>query len=727
MEEFITQKNQTTIKREIESLLNEMTLEEKVGQLNQLSGSDRTGPGIDGVDLDNEIRASNVGSVLNIDGLENRKRLQRIAVEETRLGIPLLFGFDTLHGYRTIFPIPLGEAASWDCEAVQEAASIGAAEMAAAGIHWTFAPMVDITRDARWGRAMETSGEDPYLGSKLAAARVRGFQGDDLQATDTVLACAKHFVGYGDVTAGREYNTVDLSESTLRDLHLPPFDAAVEAGVGTVMNAFTVSNRIPASANEQLVSDVLKDEWGFDGFVVSDWNSFHELIYHGVASDEREAAELAIEARSDVDMAGHIYANELADLIEDGAVDETLVDDAVRRVLRSKFLLGLFDDPYRYFDEQRQRSIVRADEHRAAARDIARKSIVLLKNEQDNLPLTDIGELAVVGALADSKDDVLGEWRANGDPQDAVTVLDGVKAATDPETDIRYAKGYERSGDVSESLRERAVEITSAADVALVAVGETWGLSGECSSRANIDLPGEQRELLRALHATDTPIVAVLMNGRPLSIPWMDDHLPAIVETWFLGTQAGHAIADVLFGRHNPSGKLPMSFPRTVGQVPLYYNHLPTGRPAEHAESGWATSYLDVPNDPLYSFGHGLSYTTFEYSELELSATTLGMDEQLQVSVTVENTGEVAGEEVVQLYTRDLVGSRSRPVKELKRFQKIDIQPDERRNVTFTIESEDLAFWTADNEFTAEPGEFSVMVGRSAADVRSTGTFELRE
>ncbi|XVH33602.1 beta-glucosidase BglX (plasmid) [Haloferacaceae archaeon DSL9] len=711
----------------VSELLSEMTIDEKVGQLNQLNGTDQTGPAVDDVDVESEVRGGAVGSLLNVDGFERRRKLQRLAVEESRLGVPLLFGFDVVHGYETIFPIPLGEAASWDPEAAAAAASVAATETAAAGIHWTFGPPVDVTRDARWGRAMETSGEDPHLGSELAAARVRGYQGDDLRATDTVLACAKHFAGYGAVTAGREYNTVDISESTLRDVHLPPFKAVVDAGVGTIMNAFTDVDGVPAGASEYLVREILKSEWGFEGFVVSDWNSFREFIAHGVAADEREAARLALRAGSDMDMVGHVYATELAELVEDRVVDEELLDDAVRRVLGVKHLLGLLDDPYRYVDERRRKSTSLRADHRETARDVARKSIVLLKNEASTLPLSDPDEIAVVGSLADSRDDVLGEWRARGDPRRAVSLLEGMDAARDSATELTHAKGYERSGTVTPSLRAEAVETAADADVAVVAVGETWDLSGECASRTNVDLPGDQRALLEALSETGTPIVAVLMNGRPLAIPWLDEHLPAIVETWFLGTEAGRAIADVLFGEHNPSGRLPISFPRTVGQVPISYNHYPTGRPKRTAESGWATSYLDAPNDPLYAFGHGLSYTTFEYAELDLRDSAIRGDESLRVRVTVENVGDVPGDEIVQLYTRDRVGSRTRPVKELKAFEKIPLEPGERRTVEFKIDRDDLAFWTADETFAAEPGEFTVMVGRASDDIRLSETFELLE
>ncbi|WP_266082085.1 beta-glucosidase BglX [Haladaptatus caseinilyticus] len=724
---FASTEQRSFIEDEVDSLLEEMTLEEKVGQLNQLNGTDQTGPAVEDMDLEAEIRAGHVGSVLNVDGFETRKRYQELAVEESRLGIPLLFGFDVIHGYRTIFPIPLGETASWDPDVAEAAARVAASETAAAGIHWTFGPPVDVTRDARWGRAMETSGEDPYLASEFATARVCGFQGDDLRAKDTVLSCAKHYAAYGDVKAGREYNTVDISESTLRDFHLPPFKAAVDAGVGTLMNAFTTYDGVPAGASTHLLRDILKDEWGFEGFVVSDWNSFREFIYHGVAGDEHDAAKLAIEAGSDMDMVGHIFATALADLVRAGDVNETLVDEAVRRVLRTKFLLGLFDDPYRYFDEERRSAVIQAAAHHETARDAARKSIVLLKNEKDILPLSNRGEIAVVGDLADDGNDAIGDWRARGRPQDAITVRDGIESAADSSTTVRFAQGYERPGTVTDELRDEAIETVTDADVAIVAVGETWELSGEASARSDITLPGDQRDLLEELVATETPVVAILTNGRPLAIPWMDENIPAILETWFLGTQAGNAIADVLFGEYNPSGNLPISFPRAVGQVPIQYNQLPTGRPLERAEPGWGTSYLDTPNDPLYAFGHGLSYTQFEYSDLELNPNQISPGETVTASVIVENTGTRPGEEVIQLYTHDVVANRSRPEKELSAFEKVRLEPGERRKVTLFIEPDSLAFWTTDEEIAVEPGEFEVLVGRSSDDIRETGVFEVQE
>lgn len=723
IQEYASQSDRERIEQDVQDILDEMTLEEKVGQLHQLNGSEQTGPGVEDVDLEAEIRAGKTGTLLNVDGYEKRQHLQEVAVEESRLGIPLLFGYDVVHGYRTIFPIPLGSAASFDRAAVRESASVAASETAADGVHWTFAPNADVTRDARWGRAMETSGEDPYLASELVSAQVEGFQGADLAGEDSILACAKHFAGYGAVKAGREYNTVDISEATLRDVHLPPFEAAVDAGVGTLMNAFTDVNRVPAGASEHLVRDILKDDWAFEGFVVSDWNSFRELIYHGVAADDRDAARLAIEAKSDVDMVGHVYEHALADLVEDGLVDEALVDEAAARVLRTKFLLGLFEDPYRYFDDERRESAIRAESHRESARELARESIVMLEND-GLLPLTAEERVAVVGDLADSRDDVIGEWRARGRPEDATSLLEGIEARPDgPEID--YAPGYDANMSVTADRCDEAVEAVSDADVAVVAVGERWQQSGEAASRTDITLPGDQRELLEDLVDTGTPVVAVLLNGRPLAIPWVAENVPAVLETWFLGTQAGHAIADVLFGDHNPSGSLPMSFPRSVGQVPIHYDSLPTGRPEDSAEPGWGTSYIDSPNDPLYDFGHGLSYTSFEYGSLSLSSESVGIDEVVDVTVEVENTGNVSGDEVVKLFTHDRVGSRSRPVKELTGFRRVSLEAGEAATLTFSIDREDLAFWTADEEMAAEPGAFDVMVGRAADDIRCRSEFEL--
>ena len=708
----------------IETLLDELTLAEKVGQLNQLNGTDQTGPAVGEVDLDAEIAAGAVGSMLNVDGMAARERYQRLAVEESRLGIPLLFGFDVVHGYETILPTPLAEAASWDREVARVDAAVAASEAAAAGITWAFSPPCDVTRDARWGRSMESSGEDPFLTAELTRERVRGYQGDDLAAPDTVLACVKHFVGYGDVLAGREYNTVDSSETALRERHLPPFEAAVEAGVGSVMTAFTDFERIPIGANRELLRDLLKGTWGFEGVVVSDWNSVRELLPHGVAADEREAARLAIEAGTDVDMVGHVYTAALEALVEDGTVPESLVDDAVRRVLETKRRLGLFDDPYRYFDDDRRDSVVGSERHRETARDSARQSMVLLEND-GTLPLSAPDTIAVGGALADEGTDVLGEWRARGDGDEAVTVLEGLRNATD--ADVRFARGYDRFGEARPEDRDELVETVAAADVAVLVVGEPWEFSGECSSRTDISLPGDQRGVLEAAVETGTPVVAVVLNGRPLAIPWTAENVPAVLDAWQPGSEGGNAVADVLFGRSNPSGKLPMSFPRTVGQVPISYDELPTGRPAETAEPGWASSYLDAPNDPLYAFGHGLSYTEFEYRDLALDTDVLAPHETLTATVSVENTGPVAGAEVVQCYVRDEVGSRSRPGLRLAGFEKVALEPGETSRVAFDIGPERLETWTAAEEWRVEPGAFEAFVGRAADDLRLSESFTVSE
>lgn len=717
----------------IDALLERMTLDEKIGQLNQYSNTfNVTGPPPEqgaAAQRHEHIRSGLVGSMLNVTGAAATRRAQELAVEGSRLGIPLLFGFDVIHGYRTIFPIPLGEAASWDLDAVRSSAEIAAREAAAAGVHWTFAPMVDIARDARWGRIMEGSGEDPYLGARMAAARVRGFQGADLADLSTVAACAKHFAGYGFAEAGRDYNTVDVGAPTLREVILPPFEAAVDAGAVTVMNAFNVLNGIPATGSSLLQREFLKSAWGFQGFVVSDYSSIQEMINHGVARDEADAARLAITAGSDMDMESEAYVRHLRDLVESGAVDEALVDEAVRRILRVKFALGLFDDPYRYSDEDREAANTYTPEHLAVARDVARKSIVLLKNDGDLLPLEQGPQtIAVIGALATDKDSPLGSWRAQGGFNTAVSLLEGLEAAVGPETTLRYATGYEltvgQRSFVSELTFEtddrsgfpEAVSAAAEADVVVMAMGEDAFQTGEGRSQADISLKGLQEELLREVLAVNRNVVVVLMNGRPLAIPYVAENVPAIVEAWHLGSEAGHAIADVLFGAYNPSGKLPVSFPRSVGQVPIYYNHLPTGRPDSSAMVFWS-HYTDAPNSPLYPFGHGLSYTTFSYSDLRVGSPEMARDGELTVSVDISNTGDRAGTEVAQLYVRDLVGSRSRPVKELKGFQKVELDPGESTTVTFTLRAEDLAFLTARETWEVEPGDFMAFVGGSSTDV----------
>ncbi|MDH3745830.1 MAG: beta-glucosidase BglX, partial [Acidobacteriota bacterium] len=677
------------IESRIDILLEKMTLAEKIGQLNQYSASfDLTGPPPDGererkrYDL---LLNGGVGSMLNVNGVEATLATQKLVVENSRLGIPLIFGYDVIHGYQTMFPVPLAEAASWDLKAVERAARLAATEASAAGLHWTFAPMVDIARDARWGRIMEGSGEDPYLGSKMAAARVRGFQGNDLGAVDTVAACAKHYAGYGFAEGGRDYNTADFSEQTLRNVILPPFRAAVDAGVATLMNSFNEIGGVPATGSEHLQRTILKGEWDFEGFVVSDWGSIGELVPHGVAAGPRDAARLALTAGSDMDMESDSYSGEIASLVEAGEIDAALIDDAVRRVLRIKFHLGLFEDPYRYSDPEREKEWIQSEEIHQASRDIARKSIVLLQNNGGLLPLDpSAGTIAVIGALASDKDTPLGSWRGQAIANSAISLLEGIEAAVSDDVEVRYASGAElgigertfiREVALNESDRSgfaEAVETARGSDVVVLALGEEAFQTGEGRSQVGIGLKGVQNELLREVVAVNENVVVVLMNGRPLAIPEVAESVPALVEAWHLGSQAGHAIADVLFGRINPSGKLPVSFPRHVGQEPLYYNAKNTGRPGPSDMVFWS-HYTDAPNTPLFAFGHGLSYTSFEVSEPRLSAEAIERDERVSVEVTVTNTGARAGAEVVQLYIRDLVGSTTRPVKELEGFERIEL------------------------------------------------------
>ncbi len=727
--------------KKIDDLLARMTLEERVGQLNQYSSSfDVTGPpptaGAQKAVYE-QIRTGLVGSMLNVTGAEATRKVQQLAVENSRLGIPLIFGYDVIHGYKTIFPLPLGEAASWDPAAVERSARVAATEAAAAGLHWTFAPMVDISRDARWGRIMEGAGEDPYLGAQMAAARVRGFQGESLSATDTVAACAKHYAAYGFAEAGRDYNTVDISEQMLRNVVLPPFKAVADAGAATFMNSFNEIAGIPATGSVHLQREILKGEWGFKGFVVSDWGSIGEMVPHGYAKDLEQAAGQAISAGSDMDMESRAYIDHLAGLVKAGRVDVRLVDDAVRRVLRVKFALGLFDDPYRYSDPEREKAATLTPAHLEAARDVARRSIVLLKNEGGLLPLRkDLKSIAVIGPFAADKDTPLGNWRGQGAANSAVSLLEGVKAAVSPATEVLHAEGVKlvtgpRSflAPVAYNTTDRsgipaAVEAARKAEVVLLAVGEDAFQSGEGRSQADIGLKGLQGELLRAVVAANPKVVVVLSNGRPLAIPHVVEAVPALVETWLLGSQSGHAIADVLFGDFSPSGRLPVSFPRHVGQLPLYYAHKNTGRPGPQDTVTWS-HFTDVPNDALFPFGFGLGYTTFACSDPVLSATEIGADGALHVRVRVTNTGSRRGTEVVQLYVRDLVGSVTRPVKELKGFQPVELAPGESREVSFTLTPADLAFYTARGRWEAEPGTFTVMVGGNSRDVKSA-SFTLR-
>lgn len=702
------------MKVKIDSLLSIMTLEEKIGQLTlYTSDYDVTGPTIrEGYKED--IKQGKVGAIFNAFGAEYTRMLQEMAVEETRLGIPLLFGYDVIHGHKTIFPIPLGESASWDLEAIEKSARIAAIEASAEGLHWTFAPMVDIARDPRWGRIAEGSGEDTYLTTEIALARVRGFQGDDLYDLSTVLACTKHFVGYGAGLAGRDYNTVDMSDRVLREVYLPPFKATVDAGVASFMTSFNELDGVPATGSHYLLTEILRNEWGFEGFVVTDYTSINEMAPHGIVANEYEAGALAINAGVDMDMQGGVYQEHLSKLVQNGEVEEERINQAARRILEMKFRLGLFNDPYRYSNVEREKEMVMTEEHLDAARDVARKSIVLLKNEAQTLPLKkDIKTLAVIGPLADNKKEMIGSWSAAGDWSKSVTLLEGIKAAVSPNTKILFAQGTNINDDATQGISE-AVKTAKKADAIVLAIGEEALMSGEAASRASIDLPGKQLQLAQELHKTGKPVIVVLMSGRPLTINWLDENAPAILETWFLGTQAGHAIADVLFGDYNPSGKLPVTFPRSVGQIPLFYNNKNTGRPI--SDEKYTSKYLDIPNTPLYPFGYGLSYTYFTYSNLKLNKPQYTMDEQIDVTVTVTNSGDMKGEEVVQLYIRDLVGSVTRPVKELKAFEKIALAPGESQQVNFTLSKDDLAFYTRNMEFKAEPGDFKVFVGTNSEE-----------
>ena len=712
------------VEQKVETLLKQMTLEEKIGQMNQYSGFwDLTGPAPSNGDAAKKyehLRKGYVGSMLNLRGVENVRKIQKIAVEETRLGIPLIIGFDVIHGYETLSPIPLAESASWDLEAIKKSAEVAAEEAAAAGINWTFAPMVDISRDARWGRVMEGAGEDPYLGSKIAFARVQGFQGSDLSQHTTLAACAKHFAAYGFAESGREYNTADVGTSTLNNIIFPPFQATIDAGVRTFMNSFSELNGIPATGNSYLQRDILKDKWEFDGFVVSDWGSIEEMISHGFARDDKHAAQIAANAGSDMDMESYLYVNELADLVREGKVKQAYIDDAAKRILRVKFELGLFEDPYKYCDAQREKEVIGQQAFHDACLDMAKKSIVLLKNENQLLPLKKQGQkIALIGALATDKTSPLGNWRIAAKDNTAVSVLEGMQAYTGNQ--LTYAKGADVSLGNTEFTVEvninttdksefpQAIAVAKTADVVVMVLGEIGYQSGEGRSRTELGLPGVQQELLEAIYKVNKNIVLVLNNGRPLVLNWHQEHLPAIVEAWQLGTQSGNAIAQVLYGDYNPSGKLPMSFPRAVGQIPIYYNYKNTGRPTLPAPGKvfWS-HYQDVENSPLYPFGYGLSYTTFEYSNLQAQAVS---DKEVTVSVTLKNSGKLTGKEVVQLYIRDHYASVTRPVRELKGFELVSLEPNESKEISFTLTEKELGFYNNQGDFVLEPGDFSIFVG----------------
>lgn len=698
----------------VRALLAQMTLEEKVGQLVQYSSRGAmTGPA-SAAQLVPAIKAGGVGSVLNIHGAADTRAWQKLAVESSRLRIPLLFALDVIHGYKTIFPIPLGSAASWDLAAIERAERIAAVEASAGGIHWTFAPMVDIARDPRWGRIAEGAGEDPFLGSAIARARVRGFQTDQLGAPGTILACAKHFAAYGAAQAGRDYFTTDVTERVLRDVYLPPFQAAVDAGVVTLMSGFNDIDGTPASANGFLLDRVLRHEWGFRGFVVSDWQSIGEMLAHGNVADLRDASRKSFLAGLDIDMEAQGYEKHLADLVRSGAVPVARLDAAVSAVLTAKFQLGLFDDPYRYCDEAAEAKLLLSDEHRAAARDLVRRSAVLLKNN-GILPLkSGLRTAALIGPLADNPDDQLGCWRGLGKKHEAISVRAAL-AEVFPGDRLRYAAGCLTTGNDTSGFAA-ARTAAEGADVVIVALGETAEQSGESTSRSSLDLSGPQLALLRELRATGKPVVLLLMAGRPLLLEAVEPLVDAILVGWHPGTMGGPGLVDVLTGAYNPAGKLPFSWPRSVGQIPLFYAHKNSGRPLPKDEKDpYYSRYIDAPNTPHYPFGFGLSYTTFTCDTLRLSSPELKADgAPMKVTVRVANTGQLAGEQVVQLYVRDRVGSVTRPVRELKGFQKIALAAGEARDVTFTLSPADLAFWRADLSFGPEPGDFDVFVGADA-------------
>lgn len=715
------------IESRIRKLIDAMTLDEKLGQLTQQWGgeSQEINPGAKQqalADILGVARAGLAGSFLGAYGAEYTNKVQKAAVEESKHGIPMIIGNDVIHGFRTIFPVPLAQAATWDVDLVRQAERVAAIEARAAGTHWTFAPMVDVCRDARWGRIVETSGEDPYLSARMAAARVKGFQGEGLSRNDAILACAKHYIAYGAAEGGRDYNTVDISEYGLRETHLPSFAAAVEAGAGTIMSAFNEINGVPASANDMTLRTILRQELGFDGFVVSDWSSVTEMIAHGYAADPADAAVKSIAAGVDMDMCSFSYRGTLKQAVESGRISEEIVNTAVARVLRAKFLLGLFDNPYA--DPELEKRVTLSKQHRALARDVAAKSIVLLKNDGRLLPLSDqTKSIAVIGPLADNRHDPIGTWSLNGRDEDLVTVVEGLHNRLGDAVTLNIARGSEfLEGD--EAARKEAVAAAKKSKVALLFVGEAEMMTGEAHSRARVDLPQPQLDLIKAVHETGTPTVVVLMTGRPIAIPWIAENVPAILEAWHPGVECGNAIADVLFGNENPAARLPVTWPRHAGQIPLYYNHKMTGRPPAEGNR-YTSKYIDMPWTPEYPFGYGLSYTTFEYANLKIEGADSAPANPINVSVDVTNTGDRDGDEVVQLYIRDLVASRTRPVRELKGFERVSIRKGKTHHVEFKLTRKELEFLNVEMKAVVEPGRFQVFVGPNSAEGLQ-GEFEIK-
>ena len=731
------QKAPRDMDRFIDQLMKKMTLEEKIGQLNlPVTGEITTGQAKSS-DVAKRIRNGEVGGLFNLKGVERIREVQRQAVEESRLGIPLLFGMDVIHGYETIFPIPLGLSCTWDMKAIEESARIAAVEASADGISWTFSPMVDVSRDPRWGRVSEGNGEDPFLGAAIARAMIRGYQGKDMSRNDEIMACVKHFALYGASEAGRDYNTVDMSRQRMFNEYMLPYQAAVEAGVGSVMASFNEVDGVPATGSKWLMTDVLRKQWGFDGFVVTDYTGINEMIDHGMG-DQQTVAALALNAGVDMDMVSDAFSGTLKKSVEEGKVSAAAIDAACRRILEAKYKLGLFDDPYKYCDVNRPKKQIFTKEHRAIARKTASESFVLLKNE-GVLPLSKKGTIAVVGPLANTRSNMPGTWSVAAVLDNAPSLVEGLREVVGDRAKVVTAKGSNLIGDADyekratmfgrelhrdnrtdRELLDEALKVAAGADVIVAALGESSEMSGESSSRTNLEMPDVQRALLQELLKTGKPVVLVLFTGRPLVLTWEEEHVPAILNVWFGGSEAAYAISDVLFGDVNPSGKLTATFPQNVGQIPLFYNHKNTGRPLQ--EGRWfekfRSNYLDVSNEPLYPFGYGLSYTTFAYSDIHLSSTEMSADGELTATVTVTNTGSRDGAEVVQLYIRDLVGSVTRPVKELKGFEKIFLKAGESRKVSFSITPELLKFYNYDLQFVCEPGDFDVMIGGNSRDVK---------
>ena len=719
--------SESDIYNKVDSLMSLMTLKEKIGQTIMYSGDwVTTGPIVSSNNI-NLLKDGNLGAMLNVYSAKKTKELQKIAVEETRLGIPLLFGYDVVHGFKTIFPINLGHAASWDIKDIQKSARIAADEASSAGLHWTFAPMLDIGRDPRWGRISEGAGEDVFLTNEIAKANVKGFQGDDLSKNNTILACAKHFVGYGAAQGGRDYHTVNMGQDELRNVYLPPFKAAVDAGVQTLMTAFNELNGVPATGNKFIFRDILRDEWGFKGFVVTDYTAINELVQHGFAENEKRATEIAIKAGVDMDMMSGANRFYLEALVNEGKVDADLVNDSCRRILFIKFKLGLFDDPYRYCDENREKEVTYKSEYLESARKSAAISSVLLKNDDNSLPLTKNQTIALIGPLVKDKENIIGNWAAAGDRNGkAISIYDGIKTYLG-DAKILYAKGCNVKNADKSGFQE-AISISKKADKIVLVMGEDYHMSGEAASRTNIKIPGIQTELIKTLkkEVPGKKIILILMNGRPLDLSEEDSLVDSILEIWFPGTIGGFGIADVLFGVYNPSGKLPITFPRNIGQVPIYYNVKNTGRPIplENPNEDYKSNYIDSPNTPLYPFGHGLSYTTFEYSDISLSSNIIGESDILSISVNITNSGNYDGHEIVQLYIHDKVGSITRPVKELKGFSKIFIKKGENKTVNFQLTCKDFKFFNG-KDFIFEPGEFEVAIAGSS-DFSFMHSFELK-